>query len=239
MTVGLVVVSHSRPLALAAVELAVQMTANAKPPIAIAAGLSDGGFGTDAVQITLAIRTVDQGDGVVVLMDIGSAVLSAELALELLDEDARKRVILCPAPLIEGIIVATVTAATGAPATQIVSEAINSLAGKQSQLAMAFAPHRAVADGDELTGMFVINSPYGLHARSAAQLVARAGGHDSRTLIRNRTTRSAWVSANSLSAISTLATHRGDELEVRVTGIDAAVTLSDVLELAANNFGEH
>jgi phosphocarrier protein FPr len=239
MAVGLVVVSHSRPLALAAVELALQMTADEQPPIAIAAGLEDGSFGTDAVQITRAIRTVDQGDGVVVLMDIGSAVLSTELALELLEDEARKRIILCPGPLVEGLVVATVTAATGAPAAQIAAEAMNSLAGKQSHLAMTSVPHRAATHTDELTGSFVVNSPYGLHARSAAQLVAKAGGHDARTLIRNRTTRSAWVSANSLSAISTLTTHRGDELEVRVTGTDAAVTLSAVLALADNNFGEN
>ena len=61
-----------------------------------------------------AIVAADDGDGVVVLMDLGSAVLSAELALDLLDADVRERVVLCPAPLVEGLVVAAVAAAGGA-----------------------------------------------------------------------------------------------------------------------------
>ncbi|HVE74674.1 MAG TPA: hypothetical protein VNA30_06245, partial [Mycobacteriales bacterium] len=98
--VGLVVVSHSRALARAAVTLAQEMLPrDAQVRIVVAAGLDDTTLGTDAGQILEAITTADQGAGVVVLMDLGSAVLSAELALELLDDDARGRVLLSPAPL--------------------------------------------------------------------------------------------------------------------------------------------
>ena len=83
--VGIVVVSHSRPLADAAVELALQMVRGAPPPIAIAAGLDDGVLGTDAVRVREAIDRVASAAGVLVLMDLGSAVLSAELALDLGD----------------------------------------------------------------------------------------------------------------------------------------------------------
>jgi dihydroxyacetone kinase DhaKLM complex PTS-EIIA-like component DhaM len=78
--------------------------------IAVAAGLDERTFGTDAVQIVAAIRSAEDGQGVVVLMDLGSALLSAELALELLDEQTRAAVLLCPAPLVEGLIVAAVAA---------------------------------------------------------------------------------------------------------------------------------
>ena len=105
-TVGLVVVSHSRALARAAVALAQEMLHGKQIRIAIAAGLDDTTFGTDAAQIVDAITAADHGAGVVVLMDLGSAVLSAELALELLDDDVRDRVVLCPAPLVEGLVVA-------------------------------------------------------------------------------------------------------------------------------------
>lgn len=92
--VGLVVVSHSRPLARAAVALAAEMTKGRPLAVEIAAGLDDldeQTYGTDALAITEAITAADSGDGVVVLMDLGSAVLSAETALELLDDEVRER----------------------------------------------------------------------------------------------------------------------------------------------------
>jgi len=78
--VGIVVVSHSRTLARAAVELATQMVPGNPPAVAVAAGL-DNGFGTDAVAVQQAIEQVNSPDGVVVFCDLGSAVLSAEMAL--------------------------------------------------------------------------------------------------------------------------------------------------------------
>ena len=94
--VALVVVSHSRALAHAAVALAAEMVRDHPVTMAVAAGLDDDAFGTDAVAIEQAVTAADDGDGVVVLMDLGSAVLSAELALELLTDDAvRERVLLC------------------------------------------------------------------------------------------------------------------------------------------------
>ena len=83
--VGLVVVSHSRALGEAAVALAREM-APGELAIEVAAGLDETTFGTDAVAIATAIGAADSGRGVVVLMDLGSAVLSAELALDLLDD---------------------------------------------------------------------------------------------------------------------------------------------------------
>ena len=105
------VVSHSRALAEAAADLAREMLHGSDVLLEVAAGLDDGVFGTDATAIATALAAADRGDGVVVLMDLGSAVLSAELALELLDDDAaRDRVLLCPAPLVEGLVVAAVAA---------------------------------------------------------------------------------------------------------------------------------
>src|SRR5262249_26009839 len=111
--VGIVVVSHSRALPWSAVELAAPMRCGRRPSIAVAPGLDDTTLGTDAVQIKEAIEQVDGPDGVVVLLDLGSAVLSAELALDLLDDTVRARVIVSPAPLVEGLVAAAVTAAGG------------------------------------------------------------------------------------------------------------------------------
>jgi phosphoenolpyruvate---glycerone phosphotransferase subunit DhaM len=133
--VGLVVVSHSRPLADAAVVLARGMLPGRELTVEIAAGDVDGGLGTDATAIAAAIAAADSGDGVVVLMDLGSAVLSAETALELLDDDLRERVVLSPAPLVEGLVGAAVIATTGAPRDRVAAEALRGLAPKQAHLA--------------------------------------------------------------------------------------------------------
>jgi phosphoenolpyruvate---glycerone phosphotransferase subunit DhaM len=133
--VGLVVVSHSRALADAAVELARGMLPGRELAVEVAAGDVDGGLGTDATAIADAMTAADSGDGVVVLMDLGSAVLSAETALELLDDDLRDRVVLSPAPLVEGLVGAAVIATTGAPRDRVAAEALRGLAPKQAHLA--------------------------------------------------------------------------------------------------------
>jgi phosphocarrier protein FPr len=132
--VGLVVVSHSRALADAAVVLARGMLPGRELAVEVAAGDVDGGLGTDATAIAAAMTAADSGDGVVVLMDLGSAVLSAETALELVDDDVRERVVLSPAPLVEGLVGAAVTAAAGAARTQVAAEALRGLAPKQAHL---------------------------------------------------------------------------------------------------------
>src|SRR5689334_19180579 len=135
--VGIVVVSHSRALAQAAVNLAAEMLHGQQVRIAIAAGLDETTFGTDAVQIKAAIERVDSPAGVVVLMDLGSAVLSAELALDLLGNGTADRVVLCPAPLVEGLVVATVAAAGGAGRDEVAAEATAALLGKTAHLSPA------------------------------------------------------------------------------------------------------
>jgi dihydroxyacetone kinase phosphotransfer subunit len=128
-----VVVSHSRALAEAAAGLAREMVRGEGPPIAIAAGTADGGTGTDAAQVADAIRRVASPGGVLVLMDLGSAVLSAELAIELL-RPGEVQVLLCAAPFVEGLIVAVVTAAGGADLATVAAEADGVLAAKRDHL---------------------------------------------------------------------------------------------------------
>ena len=93
--------------------------ARARAPDRGGCGAGRHDIGTDAVQILQAITAADSGDGVIVLMDLGSAVLSAELALDLLDDEARRRVVLSPAPLVEGLIVAAVATAAGATLEEV------------------------------------------------------------------------------------------------------------------------
>jgi dihydroxyacetone kinase phosphotransfer subunit len=237
VTVGLVVVSHSRPLARAAVALAREMLHDNQIRFEIAAGLDDTTFGTDAAAIVDAVGAADDGDGVVVLMDLGSAVLSAELALELLDDDARQRTVLCPAALVEGLIVAAVAAAGGASTATVAAEASNALAGKVAQLVPATAaPIDETGDVGEFTGSFVITNPHGLHIRPAARLVQEVRRRGAQVWIRNRRTGSEWVDAGVLSDLTTLDVRCGDELHLRVSGEHAAESLADILLLADHQF---
>lgn len=107
--VGIVIVSHSAKAADGIKELAGQMTGDIIS-IEAAGGLEDGSIGTDAVRIMEAIKRVDSGDGVVILADLGSAVLSSSLAIELLGESVGKKVKIADAPILEGAIIASVQA---------------------------------------------------------------------------------------------------------------------------------
>lgn len=110
--VGLVIVSHSKQIADGIMELLQPLT-QGKVPLAAAGGTADGRLGTDALRIRDAIEQVASGDGVLVLVDLGSAVLNTEAALELLEPSVRERVVLCGAPLVEGAVAAGVEASLG------------------------------------------------------------------------------------------------------------------------------
>ncbi|HVH65972.1 MAG TPA: dihydroxyacetone kinase phosphoryl donor subunit DhaM [Candidatus Acidoferrum sp.] len=107
-TVSLVLVSHSRQLAEGVRELAAQMT-QGKVKIAVAGGTADGRLGTDAMAIVDAIEQVRGPEGVLVLVDLGSAVLSTQVAIEQLPE-GDGRVLLSNAPFVEGAVIAAVEA---------------------------------------------------------------------------------------------------------------------------------
>lgn len=120
--VGIVIVSHSSKVAEGIREMALQM-ANPDQKIIAAGGTDAGGIGTDAVKILNAINEADDGDGVVLLVDLGSAVLSAEVALEMLEEIVRERVRIADTPILEGSISAVVEASIGSPLEAVVATA--------------------------------------------------------------------------------------------------------------------
>src|SRR5437764_5650348 len=111
MTVGLVIVSHSAQLARGVAELAGQMAQGATPIVAAGGGANDI-LGTSVDKIHAAIQATDGPDGVLVLLDLGSAILSTEMALELLSSE-QQHVMLSFAPLVEGAIAAAIEASLG------------------------------------------------------------------------------------------------------------------------------
>lgn len=106
--VGIVIVSHSEKLAAGVVEIAKMMAPNA--PLAAAGGLEDGGLGTSYSKISEAVDKVYSEDGVAVLMDMGSAVMTTEIVIE--DKDDRK-VMMLDCPLVEGAVLAAVESTGG------------------------------------------------------------------------------------------------------------------------------
>lgn len=108
--VGIVLVSHSAQLAAGAADLAAQVAGGTVTVIA-AGGADDGGLGTSAAKVTSALARADAGAGVLVLPDLGSAVLIVRALLEDLPD---AHVALADAPFVEGAVAATVAAATGA-----------------------------------------------------------------------------------------------------------------------------
>ena len=243
--VGIVVVSHSRPLARAALALASEMLHGRQVRIGLAAGLDEATFGTDAVRVKEAIESVDGPDGVVVLMDLGSAVLSAELALDLLgDPAARERVTLSAAPIVEGLVVAAVAASGGATRAEVAAEARNALLGKAAHLSVPDeggptpALARPASTDSDVVGRFTVANSHGLHARPAARLVSEVGGLDATVSLANLTTGTGPVPAASLSRVATLGAQQGHEVEIRAGGPQAHEAVEHLLALAARHFDE-
>jgi phosphoenolpyruvate---glycerone phosphotransferase subunit DhaM len=116
--VGLVLVSHSKRLAEGLAELIAQLAADVT--VVAVGGTDDGRIGTSPDAVTAALAAADSGDGVVVIPDLGSAVLSVRVALEDAGTDSA---VLVDAPFVEGAVSAAVTAATGATLAEVVAEA--------------------------------------------------------------------------------------------------------------------
>ena len=188
--VGLVLVSHSAPLADGLRDMVAQVAGD-DVPVATAGGTEDGRLGTSAPRIADAIRsTFERGaEATLVLLDLGSAALSLELALEELDPVDRARVRVSDAPLVEGAVLAAVQASVGASLDEVAEAA----AGAAS---MPKLPG-SLTDGRDSAS--TVLDPAGLHARPAAQFVRTASRFESRITIRAGRSRSA--DAKSLIAL--------------------------------------
>jgi phosphocarrier protein FPr len=243
--VGIVLVSHSHLIAEGAAALAREMGGD-DVRIETAGGLDapDRPLGTDALLVQRAIERAWSDDGVLVLMDLGSAVLSAEMALDLLPEDRRARIRLTAAPFVEGAVAAAVTARIGAPLDRVAAEARGGLAAKAAHLGPDAepAPGTPAARGDDAGGSataeFVVEAEHGLHARPAARLVRVASGFDADVRISNASSGRGPVSAASLNAVATLGVRRGERIEVTATGPEARHAVDAVAALAARGFDE-
>jgi phosphoenolpyruvate-protein phosphotransferase/dihydroxyacetone kinase phosphotransfer subunit len=235
--IGVVVVSHSPQLARAAVELALQMVPGERPRLEIAAGVYDGSLGTDATAIADAITAVASPEGVLVLVDLGSAVLSAELALELIDLPGVE-VRVTSAPFVEGLMAGLVRAATGASLDEVEREARESLESKRGQLGDPADVPVAIPDTGELTLDLRLRNPSGLHIRPASMIVLALTPLDAVVTMANLRTGSGPRMANSPTKLLTLAAQKGDIVRVAASGPEAQAALDLVRTMVADGFGE-
>ena len=216
--VGLVIVSHSATLAEGAAELARQM-GGSDVAIETAGGLEDGEIGTDAERVMAAIERVRSDDGVLVLMDLGSALMSAEIAVEMLGRGRPGA--LSGAPLIEGAVAAAARARTGAGLDEVATEARGALAMKTSQLGEEEpARRRQLPQRSSTASRLTLR--VGIHSactrgRQAASWRSRAS-IDVRLSLRNASRDKGPADARSLTALAMLQARQGDEVEATRRG---------------------
>ena len=236
--IHLILVSHHPDIARGIAALAAQMSA-APETIHTAAGIDDADnpIGTDAVRIMQTLLEADNPDGILILVDLGSAILSAQTALDLLDDPAlAARCRISAAPLVEGAISAAVAASSGADLETVAREATQALAAKQAALgesAPASATPVVAPSGDSTT--ITLTNRDGLHARPAARLVAALTPYRARLVL---SCGDKQADGKSLNQLALLQARCGDRLTLHADGDDAAAALQTFRELAAANFGD-
>ncbi len=240
---ALVLVSHSRPLAEAVAAMARQMSGDAVR-IVCAAGAGDNGemLGTDAIAIMAAIETLaPDAAEIVVLMDLGSALLSTDLALDMLPPETRKKVFPTGCAFVEGAVAAAALAAGGAGATEIIREAAHVLQPKRAHFGEQETAQPAIDMGivpTEISADAVLTDPNGLHARPTAQIVTLARSFDAKVAISNTTRDIGPVPASSVLALFKLAARAGDKLKVSASGKEARQAVAAICQLISELTGD-
>lgn len=244
MTVSIVVVSHSEKIADGAVELAAQMA----PDVVIlpAGGTDDGRIGTSLEKVLGALEQArakvggqsgGRGgaargpDGTVVLTDLGSAVMTAESALEFLEDPAG--VLIADAPLVEGLVAAAVAAQGGADvqAVRRAAEGVRSPAAQPGPDGQGPGPEPVSSAPPDCTGDFELVNQAGMHARPAAKVAGGLASLDAEVTING-------VDGASMTGLMTLGAGKGTVLHVEAWGVDAERAVEYVGGLVEAGFGE-
>jgi len=221
--VGLVFVSHSALIAEGLVELARQMAPQAV--LLPAGGTDEGGIGTSFLKVTEAMLAAVGAGGAVVLCDLGSAILTAETALEFLDDDVRARIRIVDAPLVEGGVASAVAAEIGGDLGSVVSAALTAAGASSTEAVPTSEPNGSVN-----RSVTLINRD-GLHARPAADFVTLASTFDASVTVNG-------VDATSLLGIMALGLSRGMTAEVSSSGPEATEAADALSSLLESGFGE-
>lgn len=234
--IGILLISHSAQIAQGVQALAAQMT-KGQVRIAAAGGTLEGDLGTSTDLISAAIAELQGVDAILALVDLGSAVMSAEMALELAGVPFQ----LSGAPLVEGALVAAVEATRpGVTLAEIAAAAARALETKGIQ---ADPPPAAVAahavPSNALEATLTIGNKVGLHMRPAKEFVQTATRFAASVRVRNldRPERPEG-NAKSMIDVMKLGVALGQRIAVRAEGDDAAAAVEALTQLVAGNFGE-
>ena len=238
--VNLVLVSHSKKMADGTAEMVKQMTASEAVTIVTAAGIGEDNedLGTSAMDIMEAIESVYSEDGVLILMDLGSAVLSTEMALDLLSDEMKDNIRVCPAPFVEGAIAAAVQAGLGSDLSTVYRDAMRSLKLKTDQLSDLIETESeeepaeipaGESDNNRREITLVVPNKQGLHARPAVLFVKTIGGFDAKVMVKNLTEDKGPVEANSLISVMTLGAKQGHQVHISAEGEERDAVI-DALE---------
>ncbi|GAA4216584.1 dihydroxyacetone kinase phosphoryl donor subunit DhaM [Actinocatenispora rupis] len=221
--IGLVLVSHSAALAAGLRDLVGQMAPGV--PVVAAGGDADGGLGTSPDLVADAVTAADSGAGVAILYDLGSARMSAELALEFLDPDVAGRARVVDAAFVEGALEAGVAAAAGGDLSAVATAAAE--AGPERA-----EPEPAAPVAADLSERVVLTDPAGLHFRPAAAVVRALTGLSAVVQVAVPGRRSA--SAGSLSGLLRLSAPVGAEVVVSASGPDASAAVARVVDVLSS-----
>lgn len=249
--VNIVLVSHSHQLAQGAADLMRQMVSSEEVKIRVAAGIGDDNaeIGTNAVEILEALSELAQEDGCLVLMDLGSALLSTEMAIQMLDEETAGKVLMCPAPFVEGAIAAGVQASLGSSLQEVYDEAMNALSAKQKQILgeveIPTSPEipqqepkvTAESDNESVLKVKVTNAS-GLHARPASLFIQTVKKHDAKLQVINLSEGNEEIPIKGMISVMLIQAKKGDELILKASGPARQALLKELEQLFLNNFGE-
>jgi len=240
--VGIVVVAHSQELAQGVCAVASQMSARSDLPIVAAGGLEDGGLGTSFERIQQAVDAVYSEDGVLILMDLGSAVMTAQMVLEVLPPEQQAHVRLSNAPLVEGAIAAAVSASLGDDLDQVQRAAETAMELPKIPQTEPLAPPAEAppaATGPIRSVELVVPNPVGLHARPASLFVQTASQFASQITVQNVTQGRQPVDAKSMMQVASQGTARqGERIRIVAQGEDADEAIAALRALVEAGFGE-
>ncbi|OLQ74358.1 hypothetical protein BIT28_09290 [Photobacterium proteolyticum] len=239
--VSLVIVSHSLKLAQGLLELAEQVT-QGTVNIVLAAGIDDpeNPIGTNAVAVMEAIEAVYSADGVLVMVDLGSAILSAETALDLIAPIHRQSVQICTAPIVEGCIAASVSAASGLPLETVFQEANNALSAKIQALEQPLKPEEPKSENTEVdashhesqTVIWKVHHAHGLHIRPAAILAKALSAFNAEIRLAKA---GKSIDAKHINQILSLNIQHNDTLIFTILGEDAEQAVEVLQHISTNN----
>lgn len=238
--VGIVFVSHSAELAAGAVELARQMAGSVR--LTAAGGTDDGGIGTSFAKVSAAVADADGGSGVVVVSDLGSALLTAETVHDMLAEEERASVAVVDVPFVEGGIAAAVEAESGADLAGVVRAAESArTAWAEASAAEPPPPAPSAASADAPVAGTPAHGPYvrdvvvrnreGLHARPAAEFVKLANTFGVKVTVNGK-------DAKSLLGIMSLGLTAGSTAQIASPDAGGAEAVDALAALVETGFGE-